>query len=252
MHHGDLRLGDWQQPSAHPKLTEGDVHLWRVCIADGHETDYFREILTEDERIRAGEYYFEKDRRIFIISRGYLRIILADYLDASPEDLVFHVNRYGKPFLTEDIGKPLRFNLAHSGDWIVYAFAMGSDIGIDIEKIRALEDQDKIIHRFFSDSEKAAFAGISPSQKEAAFFTCWARKEAFIKAKGKGLSCPLDSFSVAVTPGEPPVLEYAQDCHEAAHWHIADIDVARGYASALAVFDQNPQVSCWETCRPLK
>jgi 4'-phosphopantetheinyl transferase len=226
---------EWQPAAQPPALTADDVHVWRISleISDAvlarlHET------LAKDERQRADRYHFEKDRRHFVAGRGALRAILARYLEQHPQDVRFVYTNYGKPLLPGAMA--LRFNLTHSHGLALLAVTHGRDIGVDLEHIRDNLEGEQLAERFFSPREAAALRALPPELRREAFFHCWTRKEAYIKANGKGLSLPLDQFDVTLCPGEPAALLATQhDPDEARRWSMRSLVPNEGYVGALAV-----------------
>ena len=212
--------------------------------------------LSPDEQDRAGRYRFEHLRHAFVAAHGALRAILGRYLEVSPQSIQFQYNLHGKPALAAPEQAWLRFNLAHSGDLALCAVtaAYESDaeetareIGVDVEQIRAVEDVEKLVERFFAPGERATFESLLPAQKLPAFFAGWTRKEAYIKAWGQGLSLPLDEFEVSLAPGVPATL--LADRHnpaEAGQWSLCEVEAAPGYAAALAVRGPLGPISAWQ------
>ena len=147
--------------------------------------------LMEDERIKAERFYFQRDRKRFMVCRGVLRMILGRYLHIEANRVHFSYGPYGKPYLKETLGdSTLRFNLAHSHELALHAFARSREIGVDIEYIRYIPDAEQIALNFFSENENAVLHVLPTSQKQEAFFNCWTRKEAYLKALGVGSSQP--------------------------------------------------------------
>lgn len=185
-------------------------------------------LLADDERVRADRYRFARDRDRFVAARGFLRLLLARYTGASPAAIRFDLSAHGKPSLA-GLARP-SFNLSHSQDAVVCALANGP-VGIDVEHVRPLPDALEVAERFFSPEELAALREVSPERLDRCFFTCWTRKEAFVKGTGQGLSWPLDRFSVSVDPEAPLALR-----GEATEgWTVMDIEAGPGYVGALAV-----------------
>jgi 4'-phosphopantetheinyl transferase len=181
-----------------------------------------------------------------VVARGALRAILARYLATSPSELRFDYGRHGKPALdaARNAGD-LRFNLAHSGGVALYGVTRGRDLGVDVEWHRS-RDEDGLAERFFSRRETAALRALPPASRPAAFYACWSRKEAYIKATGLGLTAALDRFSVALGPDEVPALLHVEDDpQEAGRWALVNLDVDEGYAAALCVEGPAGAVSCW-------
>lgn len=224
---------------APPSLTlpDGEVHVWRMRLEQpANLFESYLRTLAEDERVRANRFHFDKHRRHFVVARGFLRELLARYLDTTPETVRFAYGPYGKPLLAGAHGDDaLRFNASHSGDWAVYAFVQDHEIGVDVEHIKPDFETKGIAERFFSAREVQTLNALAEEEKPAAFFRCWTRKEAYIKAIGSGLSHPLDSFDVTLAPGEPAALLRVQYPESLARWSLFNLDVAEEYAAALAV-----------------
>lgn len=208
--------------------------------------------LSVAERERAERFYFERDKKRSVVNQGVLRIILGRYLDVEPADLQFCYGSHGKPTLAEPFdGEDLRFNSSHSDELLLYAFTRGREIGIDVERVRPLPDYEQIAERFFSSEENAALRTFPSSQKLRAFFDCWTRKEAFLKATGEGLSRSLDQFCVSLDLEEPARLLYVVgEPEEAARWSLQALMPAPDYAAALFVEGQGWHLSCWQWTDP--
>jgi 4'-phosphopantetheinyl transferase len=190
-------------------------------------------ILSVEETVRINRFIFEKDRITHTISQGMLRYILGTYLNLNPEEIIFRQNEYGKLFISEEQNpENIQFNLSHSGDMIVYAISKGRDVGIDIQKIKDNDSIMDIVDHYFSETEKAAFRSLPDEQKLKGFHSCWTRKEAYIKALGMGLSYPLNSFTMPVTPENSSAVIY--DDSETAY-SVTDINTSPGYTAAVVV-----------------
>jgi 4'-phosphopantetheinyl transferase len=232
---------NWFQPLPMLELSSSEVHVWRASTnVDEKQLKYLQGIISEEEQRRAAKFYFEKDRIRFIVARGYLRMILAYYLDQLPEEFRFSYNKYGKPSLEDAINNDVRFNLSHSDEMILYGFTRCREIGVDIELTRTSKDTIQILDHFFSELEKEDFKIIPEQKKKEVFYVCWTRKEAYIKARGKGLSIPLDDFSVTLIPGYPAKLIKADKDSEESQWHMKDISAASGFAAAAVVSGTEP------------
>ena len=207
-----------------------------------------RHTLTTDECQRAERYVFEKDRTHFAVARGLLRVLLGRYLRQEPQHLRFTYGPHGKPALATDTGRaPLCFNVSHSHGLALYAVTRGREVGVDVERIRPEIAQEKIAERFFSRREVTVLRALPTSLQAAAFFACWTRKEAYIKAKGEGLALPLGQFDVSLAPGEPAMLlRTAWDPQEAACWALQDLAPAPGYRAAVAVAGHDWRLTCWD------
>jgi 4'-phosphopantetheinyl transferase len=235
----------WLHPPARLLLKSDDVHVWRANLDQEPATiQALSGLLAPDERQRADRYYFQKDRDHFVVARGVLRLIFSRYLDISPDRIRFSYNQYGKPALdscTGDAG--LRFNLSHSHGLALYAFTRGREIGLDIEFIREDFASLKIAESFFSPKEVEMLMALPSELQSSAFYNCWTRKEAYIKALGEGLSHPLHRFTVSLIAGEPvALLSTDDDPQESSRWSLMELTPGPGYVAALAVTGRTPMI----------
>ena len=241
---------EWCLPSMPLILPDNEVHVWRASLDQLPPTiESFRDILDADERARADSFHFQSDREHFIAAHGVLRIILGAYLNRLPSCLSFQRSSYGKPALIPDpFSDVIRFNLSHSHGMALYAIARSREVGIDLEFIRCGVHEDQIAERFFSSREIATLRMFPAALRNHAFFLCWTRKEAYIKARGEGLSLPLDQFDVSLTPGEPAeLLGTRPDAPEVDRWSLTDLSFGlSGYAAALAVEGDAPSLALWQ------
>jgi 4'-phosphopantetheinyl transferase len=230
-------------------LHQTDVHVWRAALdmPASYVQDLWR-ALTADERQRAERYIFAKDCTHFVVARGLLRVLLGRYLRQDPHDLRFTYGPRGKPALAAGMDEgSLRFNVSHSHGLALYALTHGRDLGVDVERIRPEIVEEQVAERFFSPREVTLLRALPVSLQASAFFACWTRKEAYIKATGEGLALPLDQFDVSLTPGEPAaLLRTAWDPQEALHWAMQDLDPAPGYRAAVAVAGHDWRLTCWD------
>jgi len=217
--------------------TEGDVHVWRVGLDPGEAVvAALRGVLSADEVARAERFHFERHRRRFTVGRGVLRRLMGGYLGMAPEGVRFAYGEREKPRLAEPEGAALEFNLSNSSELALIAVTVGREVGIDLEAVRPMEDALAISERFFSAAERAALAAVPASERDRAFFRCWTRKEAYVKAVGDGIALGLDRFDVALDPGAGArFLALEGDPARAAAWSLTHIDPAPGYLGALAL-----------------
>lgn len=183
-----------------------DVVIARLDIG-AEAADASAALLSGEERQRAGRFAQDRERRRFTVARARLRQLLGARLAVAPEAIELEYAAGGKPRLHPKFGSDLRFNLSHYEDVAAFALAHGREVGVDVEGVRSLEDADAIAALVFSPREHQAYRAVDPAQKPRAFFNCWTRKEAFVKALGEGLQHPLHSFDVSLVPGEPARLE---------------------------------------------
>lgn len=205
------------------------------------------DVLSPDESARAARFFFEKDRRSFARCRSALRVLLGRYLQTAPERLEFCYNSFGKPELAVLAPAfPLRFNVSHSGDWALIALTLQQRIGVDIERVRPLDNIDDLARNSFSSYELDVYQHLPDGQRSQAFFHAWTRKEAFIKACGEGLSRPLSEFDVTLAPQDQvQVLQIAGDRTAARRWTLAGLEPVAGYVGAVAIERPGTRVQCW-------
>jgi 4'-phosphopantetheinyl transferase len=227
-----------------PIALEGPVvHIWKANLS-GNQADAsrFQQIMSQDELARAERFRFAADRRRFVITRGWLRTLLSRYLKVAPQSIRFAYGPYGKPSVAETrpYRRDIKFNVAHSGELAVLAFTCIGEIGIDVEQIRTDFDIDDIAGSYFSAAEVASLKKISPAERYEAFFSCWTRKEAFVKAKSLGLSFDLDQFDVNVGATVPArLLRIRPNQKEVRAWSMSSVDVDPGYVASVAVAGHN-------------
>jgi 4'-phosphopantetheinyl transferase len=219
-------------------LAEDIVHLWRVDLdAIAGEESRWSATLSEDELVRAGRFHFQLDRQHFIAGRAWLRQAIAAYLKTDAKDLTFAYSEKSKPSLDgAHSGSGLSFNISHSGGIALFAFTRSRQIGVDVEHVRHDFDTAAIAARFFSQREQEQLSALPLEQSYEAFFRCWTRKEAYIKATGDGLSLPLNQFDVSIAENDQnALLATRPDDREAEQWSLRDVRIKPGYCGALCV-----------------
>lgn len=238
----------WHDPPAQLRVCAGEVHVWRLSlqqpaalVADLLQT------LTPDERTRAERFRFEKHRRQFIVSRGLLRLLLGTYVGLHPAEIRFGYNRYGKPELADSHARDVQFNLSHSGEGTLVAITTERTVGVDLEQLAPKTNLTELAERFFAPREVEMLRAVPHSHRERAFYNCWTRKEAFIKACGEGFNRPLDQFVVSVHPEEPAgLLEVEGSAQEAARWCFRDLHPWDSYVGCVAVAGHGWELHCWD------
>ena len=207
------------------------IVVWVINLTQSPFTlQRLRHVLSPEERARADRFVRENSQSQFTVAHGALRHILGTTLGADPHTLHFTEQSYGKPSLP---GNPLRFNLSHAGNLALLAVGYGRELGVDIEPIRSLPDARNLAQRFFSPAENANLRKVGPTNLPRAFFECWTRKEAFIKAIGQGLSYPLHNFDVTFYPDPQARITTAPEHHD--HWSLHNLAPAPDYCGALVV-----------------
>lgn len=231
-----MNLTTWKNYCEQSLIVDSDVRVWRVKLNIQDKVIRMLEnLLSPDEIDRANHFMFAKDRVHFIACRGQLRILLAQASGIRPDKLQFGYNGYGKPYLVFPGSGPY-FNVSHSNNLALVAISVDFQIGVDIEFMRLNTDPLQIARNFFSRHEYQQLINLPQNQQKEAFYNCWTRKEAYIKACGKGLSIPLNEFDVTLKPGEPAkIIESRFDPSSVCNWQLDSLPVPQGYIAALAV-----------------
>jgi len=237
----------WSSPPKPLSLGSDEVHVWRAPLdLPPLLVESLKRTLSADEKARAEGFHFQKHRDQFIAARGILKTILGHYLNQEPSQLRFCYGPYGKPSLaTASGGNLLRFNMSHSHGLALYAVTCGRELGVDLEFLCTDFAMEDIAKRFFSPREIAALRALPTNMRLDGFFNCWTRKEAYIKARGEGLTLRLDQFEVSLVPGDPPTLNTKGDPQEASRWSLLKLDPGLGYVAALSVEGHDFQLKCW-------
>jgi 4'-phosphopantetheinyl transferase len=242
-----LNPPQWEAPPAKVIATTDEVHIWRIALQE-ELAPKLRSVLSPDECARADCFHFSRDRNRFIVARGSLRTILGIYLKQNPDRVSFSYSQFGKPSLVDDPdAHELGFNLSHTNELALLAVTRGRALGVDIEFLRPEFASAEIAERFFSPHEVAALRALPWETQRAAFFNCWTRKEAYIKAIGEGLSMPLNQFHVSLAPGSAAaLLGNLRDAAEVSRWSLQELDPGSGYVAAVAVEGSGWKLRCWE------
>src|SRR5262245_33693681 len=237
----------WMRGPEVPVIWPNEVHVWHTRL-DVPWSWTFDEALSLEDRTRADRFRFESDRRKFCVARASLRLILGRYLKAKPGRLQFDAGEYGKPcFANAKASQGLRFNLSHSNQLALIAVTRDREVGVDVEYMRENFVTDEVAGHFFSRAEAEELRALAPELKTQSFFNCWTRKEAYIKARGEGLHCPLDQFDVSLSPGsEAMLLRSRIDSAEVSRWSFQELCPERGYAATVAVERGFSRLVLWD------
>lgn len=233
-------------------LPAGHIHVWRAIVdVPLTRLQVYQETLSPDEQARAQRFKGSRHRRRFTAARGILRQILARYLRQSPRDIHFESGPFGKPFLQDPAGQSLHFNVSHSRQWAVYAVSRDLEVGIDLEEDRDSLDYAGLAERICSADELLTFQTLPTTEQRAAFFRCWTRKEAFVKALGHGFSFPLQNVTVTFTSDDPPrilnlQLDLSGTDSPPEDWSLFNLPLGQGFWGALAVAGRPSLVRGWE------
>jgi 4'-phosphopantetheinyl transferase len=234
-------------------LAANDVHVWRVPLNQSSKLTLLSlDVLSPDERKKAARFRFAKDKNQFVQARAALRFILGQYLNVTPQDLEFSYGHHGKPELANGhAANSLRFNLSRRDGLALIAVTHGREIGVDVELVRADVPFFEIADVSFSAVESATLRSLPESLRAKGFYNCWTRKEAYVKARGEGLSFPLKQFDVSLTPGDPAkLLRVGDDDNEIDRWTLQQIPAGENYVAALAVEGTDLNVTCRDWSLP--
>ncbi|MGM0554843.1 MAG: 4'-phosphopantetheinyl transferase family protein [Myxococcota bacterium] len=235
----------WVEPAGPVSLEAGLVDVWRLELDQPSDVvSHFEQILSDDEFERAERFRVRSDRRAYVMTRAVLRTLLARYLDhprVKPENVPIATGAWGKPMLgfsrMSDHAR-IEFNVSHSGGLALLAFARDVRVGADVERVRVDYEAHSRARRFFTELEIEAMESIPEDQRVHAFFRCWTRKEAFMKATGQGFHLGMDSFSVSVGDDQPRVLEYREG--SPADWQVYSMEVGEDHAASVVVNSPSP------------
>ncbi len=218
-----------------------EVHVWHLLAEHVTEPATLRAIhalLSADEAVRMNALRHEKDRSLFLLSRGLMRSVLASYLGCQGHEVCFGSDAHGKPILRANTHpRPLHFNLTHSRGAVALAVSGGREVGIDVEERGRSVEYLALAERFFAPAEVRYLQSIAPAQVPQAFFALWTLKEAYVKGIGRGLSFPLDAFRFDLEGDRLTRFQAIED-FVSDHWHFQQFALGERHCGALAV--QNP------------
>jgi len=223
-------------------IEAGGVTVWQARgPVDAATLEHCRSVLSPKELERAARFLVEPPRRHFIVARGTLRVLLGDALSIDPRALEFEYGRFGKPSLKPGTAPPIEFNVSHSGEVVLVAIGGSRPLGVDVEAERGHRDFLRLAQRFFAPGEIERLESVPESVRAAAFYRCWTRKEAYLKARGTGITLGLDTFEVAFLPGEAEAVLRTPPDDQPGNWNVFAIEAAPGHAAALTVAREDPQ-----------
>ena len=238
----------WLSPPEHLSFLPNTVDVWRR-IVDCSKTSLqdLWSILSQDERDRALRFKFSHHRDRYIAARGILRRTLGTYLLVEPQTLSFSLGPRGKPYLDNQNAVFCKFNVAHSHDLALYAISQDQEVGIDVESHRKNIDYQRMIPRILTENEASQFWALPRGDQQNAFFSCWTKKEAYLKARGSGLGFPLKHITVGIPTNQATELLQVQgDSAEAARWSLKELLPGPGYSAAVVAAGSEWDVRCWE------
>lgn len=230
-----------------PALAPQDVHVWYLDIASNPPPiESLARLLSSDELGHAARFVFPKDHARYLSARGTLRLLLAGYQGCHPNQLVFGYGEYGKPHLLPVGASRIEFNVSHSDTMVVFAFARDFLVGVDIEAIRNDMAVESVARYAMQPVEVTHWQALAGHRRVQGFFHWWTRKEACLKAIGKGLATPMSKFCVSANPDAPtPILHIDRTDGDTADWSLSEFSPAPGYTGALVTSGHPRQVFHW-------
>ena len=241
-------MSSWQSAACVPALDAETIHVWKAELPTlASCVPWFDSLLDVDERTRGNQYHASSDRIRHVVSRGMLRALAAQYLGAEPCALRFGSGEFGKPFLAATEGASLAFNVSHSGDIVLLAFARSGDVGIDVEQWNdRLGEQERIRigESVFSPSERHGLRVLPSSEQQRGFYDVWSRKEAYLKGLGVGISRSLAQIDVSVGDEARLIADYKSPGNSEL-WSLHALDVGAGYSAALAARPRGRRMDTW-------
>lgn len=229
----------WPAASAGARYRPG-VHVWGATVAALlPQFPSFWDRLSEAERERAAAFRFDRHRDAYVVAHGVLHDVLSRYLEVDPAAIAFDLDASGRPSLAGGLGATLDFNLSHAGEALAVVVASGQSVGVDVEQVASGTDTSSLAERFFALEEIEQIRSAPAERAAAAFFDCWTKKEAIVKAIGRGLSIPLDSFAVEIGARRQRVAVAGEGA-----FTIVDLDLSDGYAGAVAM-ELDAELTWW-------
>jgi 4'-phosphopantetheinyl transferase len=238
----------WPSPSGAFCLDTETAHVWGFLLrVSGAVLDHLAATLAPEEKRRAASFRFERDRNRYVAGRGTLRRILGGYLKTSPAAVRLGNGPYGKPFLVGEFADSAQFNLAHCEDIALLALTRGCMVGVDLERVRGMDDADSMAAGFCSKREYAEFKAMPESERDAGFFRLWTRKEAWLKATGEGIGECLNQVEVTFQSSQPARFLGlpSKEKETPNEWTLQELAPAPGFLGALALAGKVRQVCCW-------
>ena len=243
----------WTPTSEPPPLSSHDIHVWRFPLVNSGKFDHLMPLLAEDEVRRAERFLFDKHREHFAIGRAAARMILGRYVNMAPEKVEYAYDNLGKPrFADEKLNAEFRFNFSNSSDLGLLAITPETEIGVDLERIREMSDMLGLAKRYFAQQETDLLFSLPESEQPHAFFRYWTRKEAYLKAVGKGLTFPLRDVHVSQgdSASECRIIDINGDPSEAAKWSLTNLLPHEDYRAAVAIQRLENSISQFDFCVP--
>jgi 4'-phosphopantetheinyl transferase len=243
----------WRAPAESFTLSRDEVHIWRANLDQPRDLlrDELFRLLSEDERIKARRLPFEEHRDRFVAATAIRRAVLSRYARVDPRLLEFECGAHGKPRIKASLGAAgLRFNLSHSGNLVLFAVAAEREVGIDVERLRPVIEQERIVERYFSADEKESYRLLPPGRRRKAFFVAWTRKEAHMKAAGVGLSEAFDHPQVMLPhENHPGPRKVGTRVGLSGSWFSFEFEPGNDFVAAVVVEGPSCSLRFWDWSR---
>lgn len=239
------------------QISDTQAHLWYVFperVTDDTLLKSCFELLSDEERAQQQRFVFEKDRHLYLVAHALVRTCLSRYMDVKPEHWVFKKNQYGKPFIDyPDAGHPIQFSLSHTKGFVACLVTSHHNVGVDVEHMAFNDRKLDIARSYFSQDEVQNLLSSPVDRQHIRFYEYWTLKEAYIKAKGAGLSIPLDKFSFQLDEGKGIKISFIQDLYDnPSQWHFCLYRLTPNHMCAVAVESEKPiEICCFDASLPI-
>jgi 4'-phosphopantetheinyl transferase len=222
------------------QLNQNILHLWLAFpdeIQDNELLSAYKQLMSEEERVQQQRFHFAKHRHQYLITRALVRTTLSRYAERAPGEWEFEKNQYGRPEIKDSEGlPPLRFNLSHTDGLILCGVVLQQDIGVDVEDIERKGAPLEIADRFFSAQEVQDLYQVPETEKRSRFFNYWTLKESYIKARGMGLSLPLEQFSFHIAHDEKLRISFAPQLQDdPSQWQFWLLQATQHHQAAISL-----------------
>jgi 4'-phosphopantetheinyl transferase len=214
-----------------------EVHIWMadLNISESIQQHFEKSFLSNEELAKAKSFKFDQHRLQFSASHGYLRFILAQYLNCCPSLIEYEIGEYGKPSLKNPSNPDkIRFNMSHSQNMALYAVTLDVEVGVDIEIIKDDLNIPDLIEHVFTTRENNIFKEIKEDKKTKVFYDVWTRKEAYLKATGEGFNFPLNKIEVTTYPDEEVKLLNVERNQSVNPWSLYSLELPE-YSASIAI-----------------
>ena len=223
-------------------ISNGVIHIWHTSLSLWkNKVEELKAVLSDEESLRMEQLVFQNRAEDYIVSRGVLRIILAQYLGLTPEDVHLKTHPNGKPYLP---GSKLQFNLSHSDGLFLYGLALGTPLGVDLQCVYPIANINTIIKNYFSPEEQNLLNSVNENLLQDLFFAIWTAKEAYLKGTGEGFQHPPNSFTICHKSNGLLKFQLRDNLNSTLEnlWNIREIHLASNYKAALAVKGEIRQI----------